>query len=150
MKVYRYMSREEFTKLINGTSLHNPTVRDTDYSTSCGFCFLAETTTFVTFNFDGEEQTFEYTPEDCSSFLGGIVTEEVLVEFEVMDPQLLRSDFATYMNPISTEYEETIYITEYSCHTYDRTVLRPLRYKLCKPNGYTYWDRMPWIQVSDV
>ena len=148
MKVYRYMSRTEFTNLIHGMSLHNATVRDTFHSTSCGFCFLAETTTFTTRDFEGEEQTYEYTPEECFYFLEGVVTEDVLVEFDVLDSKLLNCGEGVYMNPITVEYDYTISITEYSCHTYDRNVLRPLRYKLGNPEGYTNWSETSWIEIA--
>ena len=148
MKVYRYMSNAEFNKLINGQSLHNPKVRNTACSNSCGFCFLAETTTFTTRDFDGQEKTYEYTPEECSSFLDGIISEDVLVEFDVLDTNLLNCGFGVYMNPVTVRYDVTIRISEYSCHTYDRTVLRPIRYMRGTPECYTDWRKQHWVELS--
>lgn len=150
MKVYRYMSRKEFDLLQSGASLHNDTIRDESYSNAHGFCFLAETTTFTTANYDGDEQDYTYSPEDCLCFLDGIVTEDVLVEFEVKDFEILRQGFGSYMNPISTEYDMFITITEYSSTYYDKYLLKPLRAKFNNIETYGWVEKTPWVAVGEI
>lgn len=82
MKLYRYMSQKEFNKYLNGKKL----VNNFDYTTSNrsgskGFCFLGEYTTFSV-NSNREELKFTFSPSKCYDFLTGIVSCDLLIEFE--------------------------------------------------------------------
>ena len=86
MKLYRYMSIEEFIKMCGGIHLtytKDPTRKTR--SNSKGFCFIGENTTFTVYyeteeGFESEDYTF--TPERCYDFLSGIVSRDMLVEFQ--------------------------------------------------------------------
>lgn len=67
MKVFRFMSNEEFRKYKNGEVLINDT-KHIGRTNSVGFCFL-----------DFEE----YRPEDAFHFLSGIISPEICAVFEV-------------------------------------------------------------------
>lgn len=144
-KFYRYMSEAEFKKLMNGEVLFNPKKRSVEHTNSNGFCFLAETTTFTTRDWNGNLQEYAWSADYCD-FLDGIVSDDMLVEFEVKSPDLLQEGFGVYMNPITTKHDKTIRISEYSCHTYDKTVLKPLRFKVAD-GDYPNWQRLPWQAI---
>lgn len=146
-KVYRYMSFNEFEALMNGIQLSNPKIRNWKTTNSCGFCFLAETTAFSVRNQDGIVQHYKLRAENCC-FLDGIVSNDVLVEFEVKDNSLLRKGFGVYWNPYYSGYEQTITIDEYSCHSYNKTMLQPIRAKInsCKDFCYS-WSESSWTNL---
>lgn len=86
MKLYRYMSLEEFAKLNAGLKLTRYK-NDRHLKTTCkGFCFLGERTTFYVPSQDenGKDyfEEYKFSPENCINFLRGIVTPDVLVEFQ--------------------------------------------------------------------
>lgn len=76
MKVFRFMSINEFKKYINGSTLINNKNHHQKYNrrtNSIGFCF---------FNLD------EYKPEKAVHFLTGIVNLDICVVFEVNEEKL--------------------------------------------------------------
>ena len=92
MKLYRYMSVQEFIKMCEGMHLTYSGILTEDIegllTNSIGFCFLGEKTTFVANGMpeDGFELgTYTYTPENCEWFLGGVVSPDILVEFQATD-----------------------------------------------------------------
>jgi len=124
MKLYRYMSVEEFVKMSLGMDMQAYNFHfDQRASNSEGFCFIGERT----FGKSQNGKTYEFTPEETLLFLSGIVNDEILVEFEVDDEIEIKSGYGKYANPY--EYE-TMQITEYSLMKYNKNMVRPVRYIL--------------------
>lgn len=116
MKVFRFMSDEEFEKYLNGETLHNDTnhrqeKRSTD---SIGFCFM---------------DTEDVAPEFAYEFLSGIVSDDVCVQFEV-DESLLTESYGTYADPYGEDFFSTMNVTEYCCNSYNKEDFKMLSY--CK------------------
>ena len=126
MKYYRYMSAKEFNLLTAGCKLVH-TGKFHARTISNGFCFLGEKTNFSVWDEDGEEINFTYTPEQCLLYLEGIVSDDVLVEFE-SEMELTKS-WGTYADPTCISgYDGTIDPAEYCIKEYDREIMRPVRY----------------------
>lgn len=89
MKVFRFMSREEFFKYMNGETLQNKK-KHIGKTNSIGFCFL-----------DLEE----YKPEEACHFLCGIVSGDICAVFEV-EESLLNKTWGIYRKP--KEYSEDV------------------------------------------
>lgn len=134
MKLYRYMSMKEFQLLSAGCELENKNTFKKCLTNSEGFCFLGEKTKFV-IN-DTEEVTF--SAQECRMFLNGIVSDDILVEFEVADTTGLKEGFGVYASPY--DYEELIRIDEYSVMSYNRDKFVPIRYGMPVPFSYTKCD----------
>lgn len=119
MKVYRYMSRKEFDAVWNGEELIN----DMDHgarrakTNSVGFCFLGE-----------EGDGNPYSPIDSYQFLSGIVSDDILVEFEVLDESSLTESWGVYADPCWNHWDDTIIVKEYCTTRYSSETLKPLRY----------------------
>lgn len=133
MKLYRYMSIEEFLKLNSGAELNRYSEEFENQlqdENNVGFCFLGEKTMY-----DNEL----YTPIECLSFLEGIVSTDVLVEFETTNDSEILSRSATYSGRNSGNTD----ITEYFTQSYSKKSLIPTRYLLIPKlyseyaNGYT-------------
>ena len=147
-KFYRYMSLKEFQKLSIGLKLENKSNHSGSRRTeSNGFCFLPEITKFTSNFEDFNEETneeFSYSVESefdavqCYSFLEGIVTNDVLVEFENISEELNES-FGIYADPVNMDFYETIAITEYCTETYSIETMRPTRYALVKSCSKADW-----------
>lgn len=82
MKVFRFMSKEEFEKYNNGEKLINKTEHEAK-TNSIGFCFL---------------DCDEYTPEYAIHFLSGIVNFDICAVFET-DVKLNKT-FGKYATPL--------------------------------------------------
>lgn len=127
MKIYRYMSFAEFQKMSTGMDMFPFRNNFQARTTSKGFCFLGEITTFVSSYYGEDAQEISFSPEQCHQFLYGIVCDDILVEFEV-DENLLQKTIGEYSDPI---YEEcNIIIDEYCTKTYNRDNFIPLRYAI--------------------
>lgn len=123
MKLYRYMSNKELQKLMAGIKMY-PNVNFHKAKTdSEGFCFLGEKT-IVQYG----DEDYCFSPENCIRFLSGIVTNEVLVEFEA-NVSLVKESWGCYSDPFG-DYDDSIFITEYCAKTYDRDNFIPTRYAL--------------------
>ena len=118
MKLYRYMSNREFAALTSGVPLVYRKGTHKSRTGSEGFCFLGETT---------EMNGMSYTPEECYTFLCGIVTSDVLVEMEIDNPALVSESWGVYAVPDGA-WEDCDTITEYCTMQYNRDTFRPLRY----------------------
>jgi hypothetical protein len=126
MKLYRYMSREELDIYKSGGYVVGR--RRTRYSNSDwhGVCFLGEVTKFTSY-YEGEGEEYSFTPKKCATFLCGIVANDLLVEFEVLDQSLVSEDHGIiYADPINGAWEARISITEYSMERYSQKELRLL------------------------
>lgn len=160
MKYYRYMSLKEFEKLAAGVVLK----RDSKYfngkhykkarTTSHGFCFVGEETEISTsvekyiYNEETDEDVLYYedvdemfSPVDCISFLDGIVTDDVLVEFENISAELEETS-GVYADPINVDdWCARVIVDEYCVDSYSRDTMKPVRYALV--NGcrdYQWYD----------
>ena len=94
MKVFRFMSTEEFEKYRSGKKLKNKTnhkKQNHRKTTSIGFCFLS---------------LDDFEPEYAYKFLTGIVTDEVCAVFEVDDEKKLKQSEARYNKPLTDEEDE--------------------------------------------
>ena len=115
MKLYRYMSIDEFSKFAENGYLDDP------YDEK-GFCFLGETTPVIN---DADKTIYECNPIDCLTFLDGAISlNEVLIEFEANSDNI-KTNKGTYANPSGSKLIE---ITEYSTDYYDNSGFKPLRY----------------------
>lgn len=129
MKLYGYMSNEEFSKLTAGCELKHPKKNHSQNRTnSHGFCFLGEQTEFV--DSDGDSHIF--SPEECLQFLCGIVkTGSILVEFET-EPENVEETYGIYCDPYGSTFffsSSNIEIKEYCTNSYNRDTFKLLRYK---------------------
>lgn len=127
MKVYRYMSEQEFAKITAGVTIQSNN-HFNDYATdSCGICFLPEENIFWS---EILEQRVHFTPEECFQFLTGIISRNaILVEFEV-DTRLtnLTKSFGIYADPFTDSWDYLIKIDELCTNTYDIDTFIPTRY----------------------
>lgn len=87
MKVFRYMSKIEYDKYMNGEDLINNKNHEGTNNTSIGFCFM-----------EGDIKKAEESIE----FLMGIVNEEVLCVFEIDEKYLTKSQ-AKYASVIEKQ-----------------------------------------------
>ena len=117
MKVYRYMSFKEFNTMILGIPVVHKKRAFRARTTSYGFCFLPETTDFYVAeeNCPSNSHKFSYSAEECYEFLDGIVSDDILVEFEVLDRFALSQGWGIYSDPTwISGYFGLINIVEYS------------------------------------
>lgn len=128
MKLYRYMSINEFLKLMSGEKLTNTNKFSMNRTDSEGFCFLGEETAFQ-HGYDHEEgQILTYDALSCLQFLKGIVSDEILVEFNPSESAIkkLHEGTGIYSDP-QGDYDDLICITEYSTTEYDKDAFNPNR-----------------------
>lgn len=128
MKLYRYMSINEFLKLMSGEELTNTNKFSMNRTDSEGFCFLGEETAFQ-HGYDHEEgQILTYDALSCLQFLKGIVSDEILVEFNPSESAIkkLHEGTGIYSDP-QGDYGDLICITEYSTTEYDKDAFNPNR-----------------------
>lgn len=133
MKVFRFMSNEEFQKYKCGSKLKNAKVHK-GKTNSIGFCFL---------NLD------EYKPEEAMHFLSGIVSYDICAVFETT--KKLNKTYGVYAKPL--EFDEDIILdlinlfngwsekftaTEYCCTSYSNKDFKLLKYS---KNIWSQWDR---------
>ena len=138
-KYYRYMSNEEFQKILAGVVLeYTNDAWVNANTTSDGFCFLAEET-----KFHGEDTQGTFDPLTCYWFLSGIVSKDVLVEFEV-DASLLTESQGLYADPFGS-WGQRIVITEYFCRSYSRSNFKPVRYG----TGFDNYGDPVWHEIKE-
>lgn len=127
--VFRYMSEKEFNLVTSG----NVIVGKRHFkarTNSSGICFLPAKVEFYS---NGIK--YEFTPEQCFEFLYGIVSDDVLVKFEVIDADLTES-YGVYADPIDHGWFSRITITELCIPYYDREMLKPVAYAIQDPFAY--------------
>lgn len=121
MKFYRFMSEREFIKMSAGCPMTNNNPHSNRRTASVGFCFLGEKTE--------DDNGNVYTPESCIEFLSGIVSSDILVEFEGNE-DVLNESYGVYANPMTSDWDDFITIPEYCTCEYDREMLVPTRYAI--------------------
>lgn len=99
MKLFRFMSKKEFDKLIKGEVLTN-NKEHKGHTNSKGFCFM-----------DVEDNSPEYAYE----FLSGIVSDDVCVVFET--DKKLKKSYGVYADPYG-RFFDTITENEYCTKKY--------------------------------
>ena len=136
MKVYRYMSIEEFIKMSSGKTMkpQNEVFID-KATTSEGFCFLRESVSVLHSDIDSGNKTRTYGPDDYRKFLSGVVSDDVCVEFDVPDDTNFKVGTGTYRDP-ETEGEMTV--EELSILEYSTENFKPVR---CMLKGKEEWQR---------
>ena len=110
MKVFRFMSMREFDKM----NAYCPITGKKSFAArtkSTGVCFMSEE---------------DYQPNYAYAFLKGIVSADIVVEFEV-DPSELTESWGIYADPLG-DYFDTIEAREYCAPSYDRERFVPVRY----------------------
>lgn len=106
MKYYRYMSEKELNKLLKGDIIEGRIHKAR--TSSVGVCFLGEST-----NVHGAD----WNAIECYEFLSGIVSSDVLVEFDTEIK--LNESWGIYADPAPySGWFDTISITEYCIGSY--------------------------------
>lgn len=111
MKLFRFMSKDEFEKLINGEELANEK-EHAGHTDSIGFCFMPYK----------EDEDIEYAYE----YLSGIVTDDIVVVFET-DKNNLNKSWGIYADPYG-HFFHTITETEYCTTNYNKNTFKILKY----------------------
>lgn len=109
MKVFRFMSQEEFDKYNRGELLCNRK-QHTGFTDSIGFCFM---------------NTKDFEAEDAYMFLSGIVSSEVCAIFET-DKKLTKS-CGQYADPYGS-FWGTFTATEYCTEEYSKQDFKLIEY----------------------
>ena len=126
-KFYRYMSLAEMSKLSWGLDIVGKKYFNAR-TDSEGVCFLSESTLVE----DGEYSS-DFSAIDCYRFLQGIVSPDMLVEFEAQVE--LEEACGVYANPFTSDWYDYISIKEYNLPIYNRDTMIPLRYTLGDASG---------------
>lgn len=126
MKVFRFMSKNEFDKFNSGKTLYNTKNHKLNSKTnSIGFCFL---------NLD------DFEPEEAMHFLSGIVSFEVCAIFDVDEKYLTQThgiyaktlpssgDFFTDLLEVLTGNTDKFEATEYCTEEYNNKIFKLDKY----------------------
>lgn len=111
------MSEEEFSKLTSGCDIVGRRAFQARTNSS-GICFMRETVTV---------RGVVLHPEDYLAFLSGIVTDDVMVEFECKCA--VNDTWGVYADPLSDAgWYDTFACDEVCVPVYNRETMVPLRY----------------------
>ena len=129
MKVFRFMSMDEFKKYQIGDTLSN-NKNHHDYgqkTESVGFCFM---------------DCDDYCPECAYEFLSGIVSDDVCVVFEVDESLLIKSSgtYAASLIDDDVSWFSTMDVDEYCCQSYDKNDFKLIAYCF-----NISWNNFNWI-----
>lgn len=139
--VFRYMSEKEFYLVTSG----NVIVGKRHFrarTNSSGVCFLPSEVEFYS---NGIK--YQFTPEQCFEFMSGIVCDEVLVKFEVIDADLTES-YGVYADPIDLGWFSRITITELCIPYYDMEMLKPVAYAVRDDEGWDFEAKWRWFEYN--
>lgn len=144
MKIFRFMSKEEFEQYKRGITLKNNRKHD-GKTNSIGFCFL---------------NLKEYTPEEAMHFLSGIVTFDVCAVFETEEK--LNKTYGIYAKPIKSSgnpiedllnvlsgFTDRFTANEYCTTEYNKEKMKLLKYS---KEIWSQWDpmenqsKLKWIE----
>lgn len=109
MKIFRFMSKEEFNKYLKGDKLINKT-EHIGYTNSKGFCFM---------NLE------DYEPEYAYLFLSGIVSTGVCVVFETN--KKLTKTYGIYAEPYGGFFD-SFTSDEYCIEKYSKNDFKLIKY----------------------
>ena len=136
MKIFRFMSYEEFKKYMNGENLYN-NKKHKAKTNSIGFCF-----------FDIKD----FSPEFAWKFLKGAIFPDICVVFEV-DKSLLRKTYGIYNDPNKTLEEilnwiiKPMKVDEYCTKKYNRKNFRLIKYTTNKLSVFSNYKNFDWREV---
>lgn len=119
MRLFRFMSKNEFNKYLNGETLENTTVHN-GRTNSIGFCF-----------FDTEN----FSPIFAYEFISGIVDKDVCAVFETEIE--LKKGYGIYADQYSSWSWDTLIVDEYSTTKYNNKIFKLLKY-------HTKVDKKDW------
>lgn len=138
MKLWRYMSVKEFNDFCKHLTLTQSKKCRHSKTTSDGYCFLGDITTFVSYA-DDPPTEMSYTAEECYQFLSGIVSKELLVCFETEETNVLAGK-GVYADPTSFSWYDCDYITitEYFCKEYSSETFTLISYQWVYDNEVYY------------
>ena len=139
--VFRYMSEKEFNLVTSGNVIVGKRYFKARTNSS-GVCFLPDR---VKFHSDGIE--YEFSPEQCFEFMSGIVCDEVLVKFEVVDADLTES-YGVYADPINQDWFARISIKELCIPYYDRDMLKPVAQAVRDDEGWDWEAKWKWFKYN--
>ena len=134
---YRYMSMDEFNKMSAGVDI----VGKKEFNcrtTSTGVCFLSEQTLC-----EDDEHKAVITPEQALDFLCGIVSEDIIVEFEAR--QDLTESYGIYASIFCSGLYDRMTVTEYCTPSYNRDNMIPVRYGMI---GRHDANRIEWYPFN--
>ena len=110
MKVFRFMSNEEYEKLMKGENLVNES-KHKAHTTSVGFCFM---------------DLKDNPPEVAFHYLIGLVSPEVCVIFNVKNKSILNKAYGRYTDINSKRLFATCIREEYYTTKYNKNDLEPI------------------------
>ena len=120
MKVFRFMSKREFDKYMNGEELVNHTFHGTNANTnSVGFCFM---------------KVDDFSPEEASHFLIGVVDPDVCAVFETEAD--FQATYGVYAKPLRKgtleellkKWRESSKVKEYCTESYNKDTFHLVEY----------------------
>lgn len=134
MKLFRFMSYEEFKKYCKGAKMLNTTNHNKDNckkTNSIGFCF---------FNYA------EYKPEEMLHSVFGIVSCNICCIFET-DRKNVRRTYGRYSQAINKDSlsRRTIIAHEYCTTEYDKDTFKLLKYAI--PDWFN-WNVWEWKEMK--
>ena len=117
MKFYRFMSMKEFNKMSSGVDIVGKKSFKAR-TTSTAVCFLSEHTLCK-----DDEHKATINVEKAYDFLYGIVSDDIVVEFEAR--QEMTESYGVYTSIFGPD---TMVMTEYCTPSYNRNNMIPVRY----------------------
>ncbi len=143
MRLYRYMSQDEFDKFLTGTEMVHEDRRKRGVDV---FCFLPEVVNFYSWKEDyddesgrtGEYVDYSYTAEECYAFMTGIVSEDILACFEIPQEFVEVSHGETYADPTTGNPDAKILIDECWVKTYSTKNCKLIRYATIDHGKFTW------------
>lgn len=153
MKAYRWMSFSEFTKLYSGCTIRPYITVRTERTSGSGVFFLPENYGESIIGGDPyyyceedptalEKAYSSMDPERSLWFLNGIVSRDVMVEFEINQP--MTEAYGCYADPIIQEWDARVTIKELCCPEYNMDTMIPLRYYIPKSEYDWKGDWFTW------
>lgn len=136
MKLWRYMSVKEFNAYCKNLVLNQSKKCRHGKTTSDGYCFLGDKTTFTSYA-DDPPTEISYTAEECYSFLSGIVSRDLLVCFDTQETNV-RQGKGVYADPTSFWWDDYITITEYFCKEYSSETFKLISYQWVRDDKVYY------------
>lgn len=118
MKVFRFMSQEEFDKYLAGEKLINTTDHRKNFPGSVGFCFFK-------YRDLNDYVSGSISPEYAYEFMNGVATMDVVAVFET-DQELTKS-YGRYADPYGSFFD-TIWMDEYCTTKYDNKSFHLIKY----------------------
>ena len=109
MKLFRFMSKEEFNKYLKGEELINE-IKHIGNTNSKGFCFM---------------NCEDYEPEYAYQFLSGVVDTEVCVVFETN--KKLTKSYGEYADPYGSFFDSFV-SDEYCTEKYSKKDFKLIKY----------------------